>query len=87
MLAVIEFEVAGIGVEAEFGVDQVAMVLDQPVHAVRISVFFVRGEGHDDVAVRLPALLLPANHVGGEDGVAVLHVLGTAAVEVAVFFD
>jgi len=45
-------------VEAEFGVDECAMVFDEPVDAVeRAAAFFVGGERDDDVTVWNEAFL------------------------------
>jgi hypothetical protein len=57
---------------------------EEPVDTIRFAAFFVRGEREDDVAVRLVIFLLQANQRGDQDGIAALHVLGTAAVEVAI---
>ena len=45
-------DAASIGVQHVFGVDQIAMIFQQPVDAVRLSAFFVGGEREDDVAVK-----------------------------------
>ena len=74
-------------VEHEFSVDERALVLQQPVDAVRAAALLIRREREDDVAVRAEPLLLHADERGHHDGVAVLHVLRAAAVEIAVFFD
>src|SRR5579864_3440376 len=63
------------------------MVLDEPCDAVRLAAFFVGGEGEDDVAIRLVAFLLHPNHGGHQNRVAVLYVLRTTAVEVAVLLE
>ena len=78
---------AGVGVEHIRGVDQIAMVLQQPVHAVRFAAFLVGGEGEDQVAVGAVVFTVEADEVGDQDGVVHLHVLGAAAIEVAVFLD
>src|SRR5581483_2519026 len=82
-----EQKVATIRVQAVFSVDQIAMLLKQPLHAVGAALFLIRGEREDDVAIGLVALLTPANHVGEENGGAIFDVVGAAAVEEAVFFD
>src|SRR6266403_36634 len=74
-------------IEDELGLDPVAMVFEQPVHTIRLTTFFVRGERENDVAVGDVVFLLEPNQGGGHDGVAVFHILGAAAVEVAIFFD
>ena len=72
-------------VEAELGVDQIALVLQQPDDAVvGAAALFVGGERDDDVAVRLEAFTLVANQVGDPDRRLRLVVAGAAAVEVAV---
>ena len=78
---------AAIGVEDEVGVDEFALVLQKPIHAVGLAAFFVRGEGEDNVTVRDVTFLLKADERGAHDGVAVFHVLGATAVEVSVFLN
>ena len=74
-------------IEAEFGIDQFAMILEQPVDAVvRPAAFFVGGERHDDVAIGFVALALVANQIGNPDGRLRFVVCGAAAVVVAVLF-
>ena len=86
-LAVVADDRGAIVVEHEFGVDELAMVLQQPVDAVRAAALLVRGEREDDVAIGAEAFLLHADEGRHHDGVAVLHILRAAPVEVAVLFD
>ena len=83
------FEVyaSGIGIENERCFNQVAVVLQQPVNAIRLAPLLVGGKRQDEIAVRLIALLLKANECGHQDGVTLLHVLGATPVEVAVLLD
>ena len=70
-----------------FGIDQIASMLQQPLHAVlEVRSFLVRRERQDNVAPRCPALALPADEIRGEDGGTILDVLRPAAVEIAVAF-
>ena len=63
-------------INGEVGVDQFAMVLEQPVDSVvRSAAFFIGGEGDDDVAVRLKAFALVADQVGDPDGACALSSL------------
>ena len=72
-------------VQAELGVDQLALVLQQPLDAVvRPAAFLVRRERDDDVAIGLEAFALVANQVRDPDRRLRLVVAGAAAVEVAV---
>ena len=74
-------------VQAELGVDQVALVLEQPLDAVvRATALFVGRERDDDVAIGLEAFALVANQVGDPDRRLRFVVADAAAVEVAVFF-
>ena len=50
-LAMLRRHAAAIVVEHVLRVDQVAMVLQQPIHAVRIAAFLVGGQRHDEVAI------------------------------------
>ncbi len=59
----------------------------EPVDAVRLAALFVGREREDEVAGGDEALALETNEVGDQDRVVVLHVLGAAAVEVAVALD
>ena len=69
------------------GVDEVAMLVDQPGGAVELAAFFIGGEGEDQVAFGLVAFAVQAQEGGDQGGVGVLHVLGAAPVEVAVLLD
>ena len=84
-LALVELHAAAVGVEHIFGIDEVAMVLDQPVDAIRFAAFLIGGEREDDVAIGLKAFAVQAEEGLDQDGVGLLHVLGAAAVVVAVF--
>ena len=52
-LAMIRVHAPGIGVEHERRVDQVAVVLEQPIDTIRLATFLVGGERQDEVAIRL----------------------------------
>ena len=79
-------DAARIRVEREFGIDQVAVIFQQPIHAVRLSALLIGGERQDDVAVRDIAFLLQTNEIGDGNGIGFLHVLGAAPIEIAVLF-
>ena len=85
--SVIEFNAAGIGIDDERRIDQVAMIVDQPRCAVEFAAFFIGGERQDQIALRLVALAVKAQEGEDQRGVGVLHVLRAAAVEVAVLLD
>ena len=42
---------AGIGVQRELGVDQIAMVLQQPIDAVGFAALLIGGQREDEIAV------------------------------------
>ncbi len=86
-VAVIEFDAAGVRVDDEGRVDQVAMMGDKPVGAVELAAFLICGEGEDKVALRRKVLAMEAQEAGHEDGVGLLHILRAAAVVVAVLLD
>ena len=46
-LAFLGFKVAGVSVDAVFGINQIALVRDEPLYAVGCAAFFVRGQGDD----------------------------------------
>src|SRR6266704_4788395 len=81
------FEFACVQIDAIFGVNPVAMLVQQPVNSVERATLLIGGQRKDQVAVRQIAFFFQADEIGSENGVAVLHVLGSAAVKVAVFFD
>ena len=83
-LAFVRFDSAAIVIQNKFRIDQLAMVLQQPVSAIRLAAFFVGGEREDNVAVGDEAFLLHPDQRRDHDRVAVFHVLGAAAVVVAV---
>ena len=69
-------------VQRKVGIDQVAVIFDQPVDAVvRAAAFFVGGERDDDVAVRLEAFAFVSDQIGDPDGGLRFVVAGAAAVE------
>jgi hypothetical protein len=77
---------AGALVEREFGVDQIAVVLQQPADADGVAVedLLVGLQHQDDVAVGLVAFLAVPNHVGDEYSRHELVVDGATAVEIEV---
>ena len=74
-------------VDRELGVDQILVVLHEPLGAVEIAAFFVGREREDQVAIRLEAFVLQPNQVGHELRRHRLVVAGAAAVEEAVLLD
>src|SRR5207247_6714262 len=62
-------------------------LVQQPVNAVERATFLIGGQRKNQVAVGQIAFFFQADEIGNENGVAVLHVLGSAAVKVAVFLD
>ena len=50
-LSVLGRDAARIRIQREFGIDQVAMVLEQPVDAIRLAAFFIGGERQNQVAI------------------------------------
>ncbi len=69
-------------VERELSVDQIAMILKQPVDAVvGTTAFLVGGERDDDVAIRLEAFTLVANEVGDPDRCLRFVVASAATIE------
>jgi hypothetical protein len=85
-LAVLDVAAAGIGVHAKLSVDQVAMLLDEPIHTVGRAAFLVGGKGEDEIARGFELFALDAQEGGDECGVVAFHVGGAASVEVAVLF-
>src|SRR5580693_3410665 len=74
-------------VQRELGIDEIAMVLDQPIDAVvRTAALFVRGECDDDIAIRLVAFAFVADQVGRPRGHLRLVIGGAAAIVKSVFF-
>ena len=57
--SVVEFEIAGIGIDHVFGFDQIAMILDEPGHAVGCAALFIGGKREDEIAIRL--VIFPAS--------------------------
>src|SRR5262249_10796918 len=82
-LAFLDDKIAGIRVDAILCVNELAMVLEQPLDAVRFAAFFVGGKGKDQVARRDPAFALEANKAREQQRVTVFYVAGAAPVEVA----
>jgi hypothetical protein len=65
-------------------VDQVAVICDQPAHAVRRSPFLVRGQNQNDVTIRHESFAFISNEVGDEYRRHRLVVARAAAIVVAV---
>ncbi len=68
-LAVFEFDAAGVGVDDEGRIDEVAMIFYEPVGAVEGATFFIGGEGEDQVAVGLVAFAMQVQE-GRDQGAA-----------------
>ena len=87
-LAVLQPDAAAL-VQREFGVDQVAVVFQQPLNAERVGVqnLLVGLQRQDDVAIGLVAFLLVADHVGDEGRRHELVVAAAARVIIAVLLD
>src|SRR5947209_13121188 len=81
------FEFTCVQIDAIFRVNPVAMLVQQPVNSVERATLLIGGQRKNQVAVRQIAFFFQADEIGNENGIAVLHVLGSAAVKVAVFFD
>ena len=86
-LAVIGQDSAAIVVQHELGIDQVTMILEEPVHAIRGAAFLIGGQGENNVAAWNVSFFLHADQRCRHDGVAILHVARAAAVVVAVLLD
>ena len=75
-------------VQRVLGIDQLAIVFQQPIHAVvRAAAFFVGSQRHDQVAIGPEAFAAVANQVGDPDGRLRLVVHGAAPVEVAILLE
>ena len=72
-----------IRIHHERRVNQVAVLLEQPRHAVRVAGLLVGGKRGDDVVLRHDAFLLQTDEVGEHRGGLPLHVNGAAPVEPA----
>ena len=87
-LSVAGLKIAAVRVQGIFRIDQVPMVLQQPVDAVLVAVeLFVRRERQHQIPRRDPTFLLRADEVRDRDRGGSLHVLGAAPVEVSVALD
>ena len=74
-------------VERELRIDQVLVVLDQPLGAVEIAAFLVRGQRQDQIAIRCEAFFLQPDQVGDEMRRHRFVVGRAAAVEEAVLLN
>ena len=75
-------------VQGVFGLNQFALILQQPVDAVvRPAAFFIRCQRDDQVAIRPKAFSLVADQVRDPDGRLRLVVGRSPPVEKAVFFN
>ncbi len=87
-LAALEADAAAF-VQCEFGVDQIAVVVEEPLDAEPVSVedFLIGLEREDDVAIGLVAFLLVADHVRDEGRRHEFVVARAAPVVIAVLLD
>src|SRR5207248_899186 len=74
-------------VQHELGIDELPVIPDEPVDAVAAAALLVRRERKNDVATRAKTLVLHPQQRRRHDGIAILHILRAAAVEVAVLLD
>ena len=76
-------------IQGEFGIDQVAVVFQQPLDSQRILVedFFIGLQRHDDVAVGLVALLSVADEIGDEGRRHVFVIAAATGIKIAVLLD
>src|SRR5215472_10394720 len=82
-LAFLPLEAATIGVDAVFGIDQNPMILQKPLHTVRLAAFFIGGESQDEIPPWYPAFLLQPDEIGNQKGIAPFYIGGAATVEVS----
>ena len=75
-----------IAVDTESGIDQVAMIANQPLDAIIWASLFIRGQGQNEVPRGAKAFFFEAKEIGYKDGVVVLHILCAASVEIAILF-
>src|SRR5262245_26271922 len=71
-------------VDHDAGVDELRMVLEEPFDTIGGTALLVRGQHHDDVAIRNVSFLLQPEDVRNEDRGHRLVVGGPAAVVIAV---
>jgi hypothetical protein len=86
-LVVLQESTAAVGIDAIFGIDQVAMLRHEPVDAVCRTTLFVGGQSQDQVARRTEIPLLHAQECGHQHSVVALGVLGAASVEESALLD
>ena len=84
-LVLVLFEFAAIQIDGVLRCDPVAVHGQQPIHAIGGAAFLVRSQREDQVAVGNIVFFLQANEARYQQSVAGLHVLGAAAVKIAVF--
>src|SRR5258706_15530348 len=63
------------------------MTLQKPIHSVKGSTLFIRGERQNDIALGHVTLPLKANQSSDQHGIVDLHVLSAAAIEVAILLN
>ena len=85
--AVLGSDRVSVVVQHELGIDELPVIPDEPVDAVAAAALLVRRERKNDVATRAKTLVLHPQQRRRHDGIAILHILRAAAVEVAVLLD
>src|SRR5215472_4826264 len=86
-LVAVPFKLSAIKVDRVLGVNPVAMILQEPMHAVRTAAFFVGSECEDKIAIGQVVFLFEANKCGGQQCVTGFHVFRATTVEEAILLE
>src|SRR6266567_4069299 len=76
-----------VGVNHKFRINQITMILDQPVNTVELATFFISRKGENDIAIRNETPLLHLDEGGDHNRSAVFHILCAAAIKIAILLD
>ena len=86
-LAIIDIDATGVRVQNEIRIYEVAVILEQPVDAVRVATLLIGSQRKNNVAVRLVAFFPQADEIDDHDCVIDFHVLRAAAVIISILLD
>src|ERR1700722_2498778 len=86
-VALLQFGPTRIWIDHELSVDQLTMIFEKPVDAIRLSSFFISGQRKNDVAIRHKPLAPQPDKTLNHRGIAIFHILSAAPIKVAVLLN
>ena len=85
--AVFDIPAAAVGIDAIFGINEIATVRQQPLNSIGVAALFIFRERDNNVADRHKAFLLQSNEIRDKRCVIAFHVGCSAPVKIAFAFQ